>query len=84
MTGDVLSKEGEPIKVGDTVTTRYRGGKHEGKVEAVLRNAQDVKDAGGLGIDVKNPPKVVYIDQHGHRVSHNPGTLSHVDASGSD
>ncbi|KAL4771419.1 hypothetical protein BDW60DRAFT_208072 [Aspergillus nidulans var. acristatus] len=25
--------------------------------------------------DVKNPPKVIYNDQHGHRVAHNPGTL---------
>lgn len=81
MTNGIQDKQGEPIQVGDTVTTRIRGGKHEGKVEAIVQNEQDIKEAGGLGINVKNPPKVVYTDQHGHQVSHNPGTLTHVDNS---
>ncbi|KZT06060.1 uncharacterized protein LAESUDRAFT_680079 [Laetiporus sulphureus 93-53] len=78
MTHEVRDKEGHPIKVGDEVFTRIRGGTHEGKVEAVLRTEEDIKNAGDLGITVKHPPKVIFTDQHGHRVSHNPETLSHV------
>ncbi|CCM02293.1 uncharacterized protein FIBRA_04381 [Fibroporia radiculosa] len=84
MMKEVQSKEGRSIEIGDTVTTRFRGGKHEGKVEAVIRSEQDLEDAGDLGVVVKNPPKVIFTDQHGHRVAHNPGTLTHVDDSRSE
>ncbi|KAI0750200.1 hypothetical protein C8Q80DRAFT_1269946 [Daedaleopsis nitida] len=81
MTG-IHDKQGEPIEVGDVVETSFRGGKRQGKVEAVLENEADVKEQGPEldGVTVKNPPKVVFSDQHGHRVSHNPGTLSHVES----
>ncbi|TBU27494.1 hypothetical protein BD309DRAFT_931428 [Dichomitus squalens] len=76
----VRDKEGQPIEVGDTVETKFRGGKRTGKVEAVIENQHDLKERDDtLNVDVKNPPKVVYTDQHGHQVSHNPGTLSHVE-----
>ncbi|KAI0706497.1 hypothetical protein C8Q76DRAFT_818918 [Earliella scabrosa] len=76
--GRVQDKEGRPIEVGDTVGTKFRGGKREGQVEAVLENERDVQDHASDGVSIKNPPKVVFTDQHGHRVSHNPGTLSHA------
>ncbi|CDO74242.1 hypothetical protein BN946_scf185031.g7 [Trametes cinnabarina] len=73
-------EEGRVIEVGDQVETKYRGGKRQGEVEAVIENEQDAKEQGpDLGVKITNPPKVVFKDQHGHRVSHNPGTLSHVD-----
>ncbi|KAH9948585.1 hypothetical protein B0H21DRAFT_733160 [Amylocystis lapponica] len=81
MTKGVESKQGEPIHVGDKVVTRVRGGKHEGVVNTVLETEQDIQSSDDLGVAVKNPPKVVFTDQHGHRVSHNPGTLSHVNES---
>ncbi|OCH89604.1 hypothetical protein OBBRIDRAFT_794097 [Obba rivulosa] len=77
MAKEIRTKEGEPIKIGDHVSTRYRGGKHEGKVEAIFTNEKDIEEAGNIGVNVKNPPKVVFTDQHGHKVAHNPGTLSH-------
>ncbi|PCH42664.1 hypothetical protein WOLCODRAFT_72867, partial [Wolfiporia cocos MD-104 SS10] len=71
---EVQSKEGKPIEVGDIVSTRFRGGKREGEVNIIPRDIQNVDD---VGVTVKNPPKVVFTDQHGHRVVHNPETLSH-------
>ncbi|KAI0069804.1 hypothetical protein K474DRAFT_1777144 [Panus rudis PR-1116 ss-1] len=73
---NVKSKEGEPIEVGDNVSTRFRGGKREGEVEAVITSQKDLEETGDIGLSVKNPPKVVFSDQHGHKVAHNPGTLS--------
>ncbi|RDW93259.1 DUF2945 domain-containing protein [Aspergillus mulundensis] len=66
----VQDKNGEEIKEGDYVFTRIRGGSHHGKVEKIVTD-----QAGAEQEDVKNPPKVIYSDQHGHRVAHNPGTL---------
>ncbi|KAF9811052.1 hypothetical protein IEO21_06681 [Rhodonia placenta] len=64
------------------VGTRFRGGKREGKVEAVVQNDQEAQNA-DLGTTVKNPPKVeVDAFSHGHKVAHNPGTLSHGEDSG--
>ncbi|KAI0836833.1 hypothetical protein F5Y06DRAFT_304945 [Hypoxylon sp. FL0890] len=65
-------KQGEPIQEGDTVWTKARGGKREGEVDKVVNTAEEAKEAG-----VKNPPKVLFKDQHGHGVAHNPGTLEH-------
>ncbi|MCJ1303181.1 hypothetical protein MMC08_005989 [Hypocenomyce scalaris] len=67
-------KHGNRIQEGDTVSTAYRGGKREGLVEAVVTDAEQAKQE-----DVKNPPKVVFPDQHGHRVAHNPETLTKKD-----
>ncbi|RPD54992.1 hypothetical protein L227DRAFT_510699, partial [Lentinus tigrinus ALCF2SS1-6] len=69
-------EEGRVIQVGDVVETKYRGGKRQGEVS----NDRDVREqASDLGVKVANPPKVTFKDQHGHRVSHNLQTLSHVD-----
>ncbi|OBT86099.1 hypothetical protein VE02_05401 [Pseudogymnoascus sp. 03VT05] len=73
MSGKVEDKTGNPIEEGDTVFTRIRGGKREGEVDKV---ALDEKDA--ERDQVKNPPKVLFNDQHGHDVAHNPETLEVV------
>ena len=57
---EVTDKHGEPIKVGDTVAGKIRGGKHAGEVQAVISNEKEAKQEG-----VKNPPKVIIKDQHG-------------------
>ncbi|KAL2163241.1 hypothetical protein VTH06DRAFT_5297 [Thermothelomyces fergusii] len=62
----------EPINVGDHVYARSRGGRHEGDVEKIVTSKEDAEEEG-----VKHPPKVLYTDQHGHHVQHNPGTLEH-------
>ncbi|KAH9838722.1 uncharacterized protein C8Q71DRAFT_543442 [Rhodofomes roseus] len=83
MTNSVQSKDGIPISVGDTVYTKIRGGRHEGEVEAIAHDQEEAEQVSEeLGTSVKNPPKVVFSDQHGHRVSHNPGTLTHPEGSG--
>ncbi|KAL1635460.1 hypothetical protein SLS58_010217 [Diplodia intermedia] len=69
----VKSKEGQPIDEGDHVYTRIRGGRHEGDVEAVVTTQKEAEDA-----DVKNPPKVLFTDQKGKPVAHNPGTLNNL------
>ncbi|KAL8786572.1 MAG: hypothetical protein Q9213_002709 [Squamulea squamosa] len=70
----IEDKTGEPIKEGDEVWTRIRGGKHEGKQVDEIVTSEEVAEEKG----VKNPPKVLYTDQHGHNVAHNPGTLEHT------
>jgi hypothetical protein len=52
-TSQVKDKEGEPINVGDSVWTPFRGGKHEGTVANVVTTEEEAKEEG-----VKNPPKV--------------------------
>ncbi|KAI1399754.1 hypothetical protein F4819DRAFT_488297 [Hypoxylon fuscum] len=49
-----------------------RGGRHKGDVDQIVETEKEAKDVG-----VKNPPKVLFKDQHGHDVAHNPGTLEH-------
>ncbi|KAI9150146.1 hypothetical protein HJFPF1_09901 [Paramyrothecium foliicola] len=78
----VQDKNGNPIQEGDQVWTKMRGGKHEGQVDKIVTSKEEA-DAEG----VKNPPKseadlysrpqVLFQDQHGHDVAHNPGTLQH-------
>ncbi|KAH9917258.1 uncharacterized protein B0H18DRAFT_1123711 [Fomitopsis serialis] len=76
-------KDGQPTEVGDIVYTKIRGGKREGEVEAIAQTQEEAERVSEeLGTSVKNPPKVVFSDQHGHRVAHNPGTLTHLDGSG--
>ncbi|KAL1977623.1 hypothetical protein VTN31DRAFT_482 [Thermomyces dupontii] len=67
----VLDKQGEPINEGDFVHTRYRGGERKGEVDRIVMDEKGAREEG-----VANPPKVIYHDQHGHRVAHNPSTLS--------
>jgi hypothetical protein len=55
-TNVVKSEESEPFEVGDEVVTPFRGGKHEGTVEAVLTTQKEVDEAGAdLGVTVKHP-----------------------------
>ncbi|KAI1469412.1 uncharacterized protein F4812DRAFT_457952 [Daldinia caldariorum] len=68
----VDDKQGQPIQEGDVVWTRIRGGRREGRVDRVVESGAEAREA-----RVKNPPKVLFKDQHGHDVAHNPGTLEH-------
>ncbi|ODA82753.1 hypothetical protein RJ55_01262 [Drechmeria coniospora] len=69
----VKDKNSQPIEEGDHVWTRFRGGHREGQAEDIVTTEQEAREA-----QVKHPPKVIFTDQHGHRVSHNPETLEHV------
>lgn len=72
MASETKDKNDEPIRVGDEVYTRFRGGKREGEVERIVTTEQEAQEE-----HVKHPPKVLFTDQHGHHVSHNPETLQH-------
>lgn len=49
----VEDKQGQPIREGDAVWTKIRGGRREGEVDRVVESADEAEKAG-----VKNPPKV--------------------------
>ncbi|KAL1861915.1 hypothetical protein Plec18167_001298 [Paecilomyces lecythidis] len=66
----VKDKKGENINEGDYVATKYRGGTHQGEADKIVTDEKGAREEG-----VANPPKVVFQDQHGHRVAHNPSTL---------
>lgn len=53
MPDEIKDKNGEPIKVGDNVFTKIRGGSHEGQVEKIVTTEEEAKEEG-----VKRPPKV--------------------------
>ncbi|KAE8361986.1 hypothetical protein BDV27DRAFT_160211 [Aspergillus caelatus] len=72
--GDVKDKHGDIIHEGDYVFTRIRGGSHQGEVERIVMDEQEAEEEG-----VKNPPKVVFHDQRGKKVAHNPGTLEKME-----
>lgn len=42
---EVLSKQGEPIEVGDHVYTPFRGGRHEGDVSILLHSLPAIQNA---------------------------------------
>ncbi|KAF7510957.1 hypothetical protein GJ744_005503 [Endocarpon pusillum] len=67
---EVKDKTDAPINVSDEVSIKIRGGKREGEVEKIVKTDQEAEQEG-----VKNPPKVLFEDQHGHRVAHNPESL---------
>jgi len=75
MSAQVQDKHGNAIDEGDRVFTKFRGGKREGEVEEIVTTEKEAKEE-----NVKNPPKVVFHDQHGHKVAHNPETLENLDA----
>ncbi|KAG4424243.1 hypothetical protein IFR04_002647 [Cadophora malorum] len=75
MSANVEDKKGNAIDEGDRVWTKIRGGKREGEVEGIVTTEEEAKKE-----NVKNPPKVIFHDQHGHKVAHNPGTLENLDA----
>ena len=83
MTSQVKDKDGKAIKEGDTVSGKIRGGKHVGEVDEVVTSKEEASERG-----VKNPPKVLFTDQHGiaprrawlrigHHVQRNPESLVH-------
>jgi len=72
---DIQSKEGKPINEGDHVYTKIRGGRHEGDVEKIVTTEDEAVAEG-----VKNPPKVLFTDQKGKAVAHNPETLENMSA----
>ncbi|EIT76134.1 hypothetical protein BDV35DRAFT_356506 [Aspergillus flavus] len=72
--GDVKDKHGDTIHEGDYVFTRIRGGSHQGEVERIVMDEQEAEEEG-----VKNPPKVVFHDQRGKKVAHNPETLEKME-----
>ena len=53
MPEQVKDKHDEPIKKGDEVYTRIRGGRHEGEVDKIVTSQAQAEKEG-----VKNPPKV--------------------------
>ncbi|EAU80958.2 hypothetical protein CC1G_03134 [Coprinopsis cinerea okayama7 len=74
-----LDKHGKPIHIGETVSSRVGNiGRQYGTVEDIASTQSEVEEAG-----VKNPPKVLYTDQHdggfgvGHDVNHEPEALVH-------
>uniref|UniRef100_D8PKV2 Hypervirulence associated protein TUDOR domain-containing protein n=1 Tax=Schizophyllum commune (strain H4-8 / FGSC 9210) TaxID=578458 RepID=D8PKV2_SCHCM len=68
----IEDKHGEPINVGDTVAMKSHGGRQYGEVVDLLTTKEQTDEVGA-----KNPPKVLYDTQTGHRVWHNPGALVH-------
>ncbi|OJJ05389.1 hypothetical protein ASPVEDRAFT_55292 [Aspergillus versicolor CBS 583.65] len=66
----IQDKMDQPIQEGDYAFTRVRGGSHHGKVQKIVTDEEEAEQE-----DVKNPPKVIYSDQHGHQVARNPETL---------
>jgi hypothetical protein len=57
---EIVDKEGKPIKIGDQVATKMRGGKRTGVVSDIVTTQEEADKKG-----VKNPPKVLFEDQHG-------------------
>lgn len=55
----VHDKSGKPIHIGDTVSTKARGGKRVGEVDDIVVSKQEAQEK-----NVKNPPKVLFRDQH--------------------
>lgn len=87
-TPQIFDKHDHPISVGDTVYCPFRGGKHEGKVEAIITGSSSHRDietrkgdeAAKKGAEKTiNPPKVLFHDQKGRRKEHRPGALSDLD-----
>lgn len=87
-TPQVLDKHGHPISIGDTVYTPFRGGKHEGRVEAIITSSSSSKPhiqtapgdeaARAEAEHTINPPKVLFHDQKGRRKEHRPQALSDI------
>lgn len=53
MPSEVKDKNNQPIKEGDHVFARSRGGRHEGEVEKIVTSQEEAEKEG-----VKHPPKV--------------------------
>ncbi|ETI27533.1 hypothetical protein G647_09724 [Cladophialophora carrionii CBS 160.54] len=78
---ELKSKGGATIEKGDTVSTPYRGGKHEGEVEQIItseKQAKQLENAKGAG----HAPAVVFTDQNNKKVAHKPNTVTNLDKEG--
>jgi hypothetical protein len=56
MPQQIRDKNMQPIKEGDEVWTKMRGGEREGTVDKIVRTEDKAEEAG-----VKHPPKVSYL-----------------------
>jgi hypothetical protein len=56
MPKEVKDKSGEPINVGDSVSSKIGRGTHEGEVEKIVTTKEEAEQEG-----VKRPPKVGWI-----------------------
>ncbi|EXJ80963.1 hypothetical protein A1O3_07251 [Capronia epimyces CBS 606.96] len=74
---DLKSKGGATIEQGDTVSTPYRGGKHEGKVEQIVTDEDQARSLDAKG--ARHAPAVVYTDQNNKKVAHKPNTVTDLD-----
>lgn len=77
----ISDKHGHAINIGDVVYTPFRGGKHEGRVEAIvtdssIRTALHDNAAKSEAEKTINPPKVLFHDQKGRRKKHRPQALA--------
>lgn len=61
---EIVDKEGVPIEIGDEVATRIRGGKRTGVVADMVETKEEADRKA-----VKNPPKILFEDQHGRFLS---------------
>ncbi|KAF0485255.1 hypothetical protein F8M41_022844 [Gigaspora margarita] len=64
--------EQKDIQPGDYVSTPFRGGSRQGYVKEIVKSKEEAMK----NPTVTRPPKIVFDDQHGHEVAHNPSTLS--------
>ncbi|RFU27877.1 hypothetical protein B7463_g8471, partial [Scytalidium lignicola] len=71
MNPGIVDNVGHNISVGDHVSIKIRGGHREGDVEKIVETEKEAEEEG-----VKHPPKVIFHDQHGDRVAHNPESLT--------
>ncbi|KIJ51228.1 hypothetical protein M422DRAFT_142039, partial [Sphaerobolus stellatus SS14] len=67
-------KEGIPIHLGDYVKARFR----EGNV-CSISDKERITKSDLICPTVKHPPKVIFTDQRGNQVSHNPSAIVHGD-----
>jgi len=82
---EVKDKSSQPIKEGD------HGGHREGNVDRIVGSEEEAREAGVKHppkvIRVEKPnslsetkvDQVLFQDQHGHSVAHNPEALQHRD-----
>ncbi|EXJ90507.1 hypothetical protein A1O1_03610 [Capronia coronata CBS 617.96] len=74
---DLKSKGGATIENGDTVSTPYRGGKREGKVEQLVTDEEQARNLNAKG--ASHAPAVVFTDQNNKKVAHKPETVTDLD-----
>ncbi len=61
----LYDKDGVPIRVGDVVSSKQRGGRHYGKVIDIVTTEKAAEERG-----VKHPPNVLFYTQSGEPRNH--------------